>query len=233
MSRFTKRAICAVLGLTLFPVAAQAAPLNGSPSGIFGTAAVAVASTPYNAKWTRVLGSTIPTSNAISSQAVAMFAMDRLRFVNLSVNRATRFLNDSQNGQPGDSWATAAETLARGAGDCEDYAIAKMQILRSAGIPASDLFLVIGYDLDVRSAHAVLVVRLGMEYWVLDNLTNEVRQPKYYPDFRPVVSFSANGKWLHGYRPGQMPNEVAVQRVTSHSSGRDRLALAVARQAGG
>lgn len=233
MSRIKGRAICAVLSLALFSGVAQAAPLDRPPTGIFGAAAVAVASTPYSAKWTRALNATLAAGNAISRSASSMSGLERLRFVNTAVNRATTFTNDARVGRQADNWATAGETLTRGAGDCEDYAIAKMQLLRSAGVPASDLFLVVGNDLSVRSAHAMLVVRLGAEYWVLDNFHNDVRQSHYYREFRPIVSFSANGSWLHGYRPGNAPNRIPAQRAAVNPAGEARLALTVAGQTGG
>lgn len=222
MPRIKGRAICAVLSLALFSVAAQAAPLDRAPAGIFGAAALAVATTPYSAKWERALNGTLSAGNGISRKASSMSGLDRLRFVNTSVNRATTFTNDARLGRQADNWATAGETLARGAGDCEDYAIAKMQLLRSAGVPAADLFLVVGNDLSVRSAHAMLVVRLGTEYWVLDNFHDDVRQSHSYREFRPIVSFSANGSWLHGYRPG-----------TAVPAGGEQLALTVAGRTGG
>ena len=39
--------------------------------------------------------------------------------------------------------------MRRGRGDCEDYAIAKLQMLRAAGFEDRDLYLVIAKDLIV------------------------------------------------------------------------------------
>ena len=45
-----------------------------------------------------------------------------------------------------DFWASPLATLGRGAGDCEDYAIAKFVALRLAGMSADDLRIVIMRD---------------------------------------------------------------------------------------
>ena len=58
-----------------------------------------------------------------------------------------------------DRWSAADDTLARGRGDCEDYALAKLAMLRRAGFADRDLYLVLVKDLARRADHAVLVVR--------------------------------------------------------------------------
>ena len=49
---------------------------------------------------------------------------DRLTRVNDFFNRRIRFDDDSAVWKQADYWATPLETLAAGAGDCEDFAIA-------------------------------------------------------------------------------------------------------------
>ena len=93
----------------------------------------------------------------------------------------------------------ANETLARGRGDCEDYALAKLAMLRRAGFADRDLYLVLVKDLVRRTDHAVLVVRSEGQYLVLDNDTDLVLDSVAVRDYRPILSFAAEQRFAHGY----------------------------------
>jgi len=68
-----------------------------------------------------------------------------------------------------DVWSPPLNTLARGAGDCEDYAIAKFVALQEAGVSLDDLRIVILRD-DIREEdHAVVAARLDGTWLMLDN----------------------------------------------------------------
>ena len=64
---------------------------------------------------------------------------------------------------------TPLMTFASGAGDCEDYAIAKYVALRQAGVAARDLRLVILHDRLAHEDHAVTAARLDGHWLILDN----------------------------------------------------------------
>ena len=67
----------------------------------------------------------------------------RLGEINRAINLAIHPMSDlAQYGQI-DVWSSPLATFAPGAGDCEDYAIAKYAALRLAGISADDLRLVV------------------------------------------------------------------------------------------
>jgi predicted transglutaminase-like cysteine proteinase len=108
-----------------------------------------------------------------------------------------------------DHWATAAESLRRGQGDCEDYAIAKMEILRAAGVPARDLNLVIVRDLVRRQDHAVLAVRTDDGFVILDSSTDRVMFAADVRDYRPIMTFNSQGAWIHGYAQPEPKIELA------------------------
>ena len=59
---------------------------------------------------------------------------EQLRRVNEYFNRRIRFAEDSAVWSQPDYWATPLETIARGAGDCEDFVFAKYFTLRELGI---------------------------------------------------------------------------------------------------
>src|SRR5258707_1263882 len=68
-----------------------------------------------------------------------------------------------------DVWSPPLATFAIGAGDCEDYAIAKFVALQQAGISADDLRIVILRDDHREEDHAVVAVRLDRHWLTLDN----------------------------------------------------------------
>ena len=169
-----------------------------------------MARTPLDSKWRAVENSAVGASAARFAGALRdKDPFKRLEAVNWYINRRIHFVADSRQFGRADVWSAAADTLRRGSGDCEDYAIAKLQMLRRAGFAERDLYLVIVKDLVRRSDHAVLVARADGRMYVLDNGTDEVLDSESVSDYRPVLSFSAAGEWTHGYRV-QPPVQVAV-----------------------
>ena len=97
-----------------------------------------------------------------------------------------------------DYWATAGETLGDGFGDCEDYAILKYQMLAALGFDTRGMYLTLARDLARNADHAVLVVRVDGQHYLLDNATNLVLPADRTYDYRPTMSFSSESDWLHG-----------------------------------
>lgn len=170
---------------------------SGGPN-VFGSVAMRIGHTPLDGQWRRagrsagVRPAGFHQLRANGGNAVSRSQLDR---VNRWVNSRADFVNDG-----GDRWAGAAELLARGAGDCEDFALAKLQLLRQLGFPAEDLYLVVVRDLVRRADHAVLVARLGDEMLMLDNNSDVIVDARRQMDYRPVFSYSSEGRWIHGYR---------------------------------
>lgn len=125
----------------------------------------------------------------------------QLRAVNRFVNTRIEFATDEQAWGEADYWASPLETLARGRGDCEDYAIAKYFSLVAAGIPVARLRLVYmraRLDDGPEQAHMVLAYdpQDGGEMLILDNLVDEVLPAARRGDLLPVFSFNSDGLWL-------------------------------------
>jgi len=174
--------------------------LSGRPD-VLGTVALAVSRTPLDKRWRAVEQARITGSYATWARSLRGFdAVERADFVNRFVNDRVRFVDDNRQHGRGDVWTSANETLRKGRGDCEDYAIAKLQLLRAAGIADKDLYLVILKDLVRRQDHAVLVVRAGDRMLLLDNGSDELLDADNVSDYRPIMTFAANGAWTHGYR---------------------------------
>jgi predicted transglutaminase-like cysteine proteinase len=130
--------------------------------------------------------------------ATARVGEEALAAVNAWTNRRVRYVEDARLYRRADYWAGARTTLARGAGDCEDIAIVKLQLLAAMGVPRSDMYLTIARDLARHADHALLVVKLGGRYWLLDNATDRLLDAGASYDYQPVLSFSEHRRWLHG-----------------------------------
>jgi predicted transglutaminase-like cysteine proteinase len=98
-----------------------------------------------------------------------------------------------------DYWAQAGETLSLGAGDSEDIAVLKMQILKAAGFPARDIYLSIGRDRE-RGADTALLVRVGSEFYLLDDRDARPIPARTHRQFSPIFTLGKNSAWIHGKR---------------------------------
>lgn len=182
----------------------QRLTISTSRPDVFGTVALRVRQTRLDERWLRV--SAAKVSGTAATFALSLRRLDetsRLDAVNRYVNRRVQFTDDHRQYGKGDVWTNANATLNRGRGDCEDYAIAKLQMLRVAGFSDRDLYFVILKDLVRRSDHAVLVVRSDDRMVVLDNGTDQIVDSESVSDYRPVLTFAATGTWTHGYRVPQ------------------------------
>src|SRR4051812_32461280 len=104
---------------------------------------------------------------AIVDTALARDGRARLGEINRAINLAIRPVSDLVQYGSIDVWSSPLATLARGAGDCEDYAIAKFIALRLAGVAAADLRLVILRDTMRQEDHAVVAARLAGRWLTL------------------------------------------------------------------
>ncbi len=144
----------------------------------------------------RAWGDMLDTSVSLSEER-------KVRRVNGFFNQRIDFVDDQMLWGLADFWATPLDTLARGAGDCEDFAIAKYVSLRMLGLPDSKLRLIYvraklgGSQSSSSQAHMVLgyYPDPGGEPLVLDNLIEEVQPSSRRTDLSPIFSFNADGLW--------------------------------------
>jgi len=180
------------------PPEAPPPPPPVSPD-LFGTAAVAAAR--IDPRWQRVAetGSDSPIILRIVDGLAGLDRYGQAGHVQAAVNRAVAYRADAELWAARDHWATADETLARGAGDCEDIAVAKMQALRRLGFEDRDLYLSVGRDA-AGQEHAVLLVRIDERFWVLDDRAERMIEAGEFRGFTPVLTFGAGTSWVHGQR---------------------------------
>ncbi|WP_160287905.1 cysteine protease LapG [Pseudomonas knackmussii] len=124
----------------------------------------------------------------------------KLKAANDFFNASLAFRDDMSVWHQTDYWATPIEALYKGAGDCEDYAIAKYVTLRQLGIPSDKLRITYVKALRLNQAHMVLTYYAtpGGEPLVLDNLIPQIRPASQRSDLLPVYAFNAEGLWLPG-----------------------------------
>lgn len=137
---------------------------------------------------------------ALIKSSAALPELDKLNEVNRFFNRKVRFVDDIQLWRENDYWATPVEMLIKGAGDCEDYSIAKYFTQRRLGIPGEKLRITYVKALNYNQAHMVLTYYASpsAEPLVLDNLINDIRPASQRKDLLPVYAFNAEGLYLPG-----------------------------------
>ena len=100
-----------------------------------------------------------------------------------------------------DVWTSPLATLGRGAGDCEDYAIAKFVALRRAGIAADDLRIVIMRDTIRGEDHAVAAARLDGHWLTLDNRRMAMVEDSDVRNYRPTFVIDQHGVMRYADAP--------------------------------
>ena len=182
---------------------------------VFNSVALPITHASLDRRWKKVADGALGSNSAsYASELAGLPAMEKLDAVNRYVNARVSFVDDIRQYGVADHWTSAADTLRRGRGDCEDYAIAKLQLLRRAGFAEKDLYLVILRDALRRADHAVLVARADGRLLVLDNGTDRLIDSYKMPDYRPIVTFSGNRIWTHGYRREVPPMSYASNEIT-------------------
>lgn len=193
-------------------VRAIIAPALG-PS-ILGTVAQPIRAARFssNAQHAFADASSLPLMQRLIAPARGMNRLQQMAYVQSRVTSNIRWVSDATEWGQHDYWASAAETLAHGAGDEEDRAIVKLQALKALGFNQSDLFLTLARD-RVGGPITVLTVRLYGRYFVLDDTGGTpypVEQRRL--EFQPVLSFGWNGAWVHS-RPMAAPVAAAASAI--------------------
>lgn len=124
------------------------------------------------------------------------------RTVSAAVNKLVAYSKDADHYGTLDYWASPRETLSRQAGDCEDYALLKMALLEELGVPASSMTVVVLKDESRNLFHAILALRDGPNYLVLDNMRDAVLRDTQLPQYTPFYSLTSGKAFIHGRKVG-------------------------------
>ena len=146
---------------------------------------------------------------ASDRKASALAERELLADVNRTLNRI-RFVDDATHWGAADYWATPAESIGSGGGDCEDFSIAKYFLLKELGVPISRLRMTYVKASKLNQAHMVLAyyARPDAEPLVLDNLEDAVRPASQRRDLVPVYSFNDEEVWTEARGRSGSPSQI-------------------------
>jgi predicted transglutaminase-like cysteine proteinase len=136
----------------------------------------------------------------------------RIGEINRAINLSIRAVDDLVQFGEIDVWSSPLVTYYRGAGDCEDYAIAKYVALSIAGIPAEDLRIVVMTDTIRHEGHAVAAVRLDGHWLMLDNRRMAIVEDSNIRNYRPLFVIGERGVMRYSDAPvlADVPERHAV-----------------------
>jgi predicted transglutaminase-like cysteine proteinase len=151
----------------------------------------------------------------------------RARFgeINRAINLAIRAVSDEALYGETDVWASPLATFGRSAGDCEDYAIAKLAALRIAGVAAEDLRILIMRDPARGEDHAVAVARLDGRWLTLDNRRMAMVEDTDIRSYRPTFVMDRDG--IRRYTPAPLLSAIETgDSPAGHPSSAAKIAAA-------
>lgn len=188
-------------------------PISAPETNFLASTRVGIRNTMFTQEWDRVSHTTLEVGRVGALLGdVSATGTSRLQYVNRWVNRSVNYAEDRDAYGARDYWASASETLATRRGDCEDLAILKYQMLLSLGVAPADMYLTLARDLVRNADHAILIVRDGDRYFMLDNSTDAILPANFAYDYRPTLSFNSQSAWLHGV---PLPSVQPVEAVAS------------------
>lgn len=130
----------------------------------------------------------------------------KLEIANTAMN-AHAYVPTEQNWHRAMYWESPFQFLHVG-GQCQDYAIAKYELLRAAGVPASELQMVVLHASAINKDHAVLVAYADGEALLLDNLRSRIVPTTEAGDYRPYYAINETG-WFYANGGTAMPTHIA------------------------
>jgi predicted transglutaminase-like cysteine proteinase len=146
---------------------------------------------------------TVVAWRRLMEEARSLPDADKLNKVNTFFNRRILYKTDMEVYNQEDYWATPLEFMGHGAGDCEDFAIAKYITLLMLGVKNETLRLVY---VRFKTGNTAPIAHMVLGYYaqpteepvILDNMITSIRPASMRPDLTPVFSFNSDGLWVGG-----------------------------------
>lgn len=123
---------------------------------------------------------------------------EKLLLVNDFFNQQLDFVDDIDLWRQKDYWATPLEFLTKGAGDCEDFSIAKYFSLIEMGVPEKKMRITYVKALRLDRTHMVLSYFSSPNVVpvVLDNIIPQIKSATNRDDLLSIYRFNGSGLWL-------------------------------------
>lgn len=136
----------------------------------------------------------------LTAENKALDEKKKLEVVNVFFN-LLEYSKDINHWGTDDYWATPLEFIVSGAGDCEDFAVAKYFTLLQLGVPDEKLLIMYvklkQYSAIYNQAHMVLLYYETPQSvpLVLDNINKEILPADQRQDLKPIYGFNGTGLW--------------------------------------
>ncbi len=151
----------------------------------------------------------------------------KLKYVNDFFNKIP-YRTDKRHWGKNDYWATPFEFMGTGAGDCEDYSIAKYFTLKKLGVPDEKLRIM--YVKLIRKRTQYEESHMVLTYYdkptstpiVLDNVNKKLQLASKRPDLKPIYSFNAGGLWK-AQNKGKSSKKVGANNLKSWTDLMNRI----------
>ena len=144
--------------------------------------------------------------------------LKKLKLVNDFFN-TIKYMRDIRHWKKNDYWATPMEFSGTGAGDCEDYAIAKYFTLLKVGIPEEKLRIayvkLLRKKTKFEEAHMVLTYyhKPNATPIILDNVNKRLKLATKRKDLKLIYSFNAGGLYK-AKNKGKKQTKVGTNKLT-------------------
>lgn len=198
--------LTAALAMSSIPALAQTAPVIPPPASAdisFPSNQPATASIGRSNQWSHGQNRSSEVTRKLAFESMMSSSADlppsaKLKAVNRFFNEQIAYQTDLQAWGKKDYWATPGETLAKGAGDCEDFAIAKYYALKELGLDESKLKIVYVRSNQFKDPHMVLAVtaKPGGDPLILDNIAKNISTLSNRTDLTPVYAFNDSGLYM-------------------------------------
>lgn len=127
--------------------------------------------------------------------------IQKVVYVNNYFNENIQYNSDDLLWGMDDYWATPLETMVKESGDCEDFAIAKYMVLKSAKVNINKMQIayVISTDNDVGYQQSHMVLKYfdnSKDPFVLDNRNDTLTKLSTHKELTSIYSFNHYSLWV-------------------------------------
>jgi len=128
-----------------------------------------------------------------------LFREDLLKSVNRHVNECLTYTKESVLPNTRDVWQTPRETIEKGTGDCEDYAILKFYLLKELGFNPDNLNFCFVFDKISYALHMVLLAKVEDQIYLLDSKKNNILKFETVTNYVMLARFNEEAMYSEDF----------------------------------